>query len=149
QVENAFRTMKSVELRIRPIYHYLDKRVESHIFLTMLAYYVEWHLREAWRELTFNDTDLESKKTRDPVAPAKRSDSAKRKASTKKTIDNLQAQRYSLVLKNLGTIVKAKLTVTLKAPKTEKTTCYEIKTNYTPLQEKAFQLVDEKVPVYP
>jgi transposase len=80
QVERAFRTMKSVDLMVRPIYHHTDDRIRAHLFLTMLAYYVEWHVKEAWRELTFSDTELsESKKTRHPVAPAKRSDKASKK----------------------------------------------------------------------
>jgi hypothetical protein len=70
EVERAFRSMKTIDLHIRPIHHRLEERVRAHIFLCMLAYYVEWHMREAWRELMFADEDLERKKHRDPVAPA-------------------------------------------------------------------------------
>ena len=74
QVERAFRTMKSIDLKIRPIHHRLADRVRAHIFLCLLAYYVEWHLREVWRELMFTDEDQAAKTTRDPVAPAQRSE---------------------------------------------------------------------------
>lgn len=79
-VERAFRSLKTVDLHVRPIYHHLDPRVCSHIFLCMLAYYVEWHMREAWRELTFVDQDLQAKRERDSVAPANRSRKALQKS---------------------------------------------------------------------
>src|SRR4030095_3998483 len=75
-LERAFRSLKTVDLKVRPIHHHLEDRVRAHIFLCMLAWYVEWHMREAWRELTFADDDQAAKQTRDPVAPARRSDSA-------------------------------------------------------------------------
>ena len=72
QVERAFRSMKTVDLKVRPIHHRLSDRVRAHIFLCMLAYNVEWHLKEAWRELLFADEDQAAKAIRDPVAPAGR-----------------------------------------------------------------------------
>ena len=72
-VERAFRSLKTVDLKVRPIHHRVADWVRAHIFLGMLAYYVEWNLREAWRELMFADTDQAAKAARDPVAPAKRS----------------------------------------------------------------------------
>ena len=60
-----------MNLKVRPIHHHLEGRVKAHIFLCMLAYYVEWHMRDVWRELMFTDEDKEAKLTRDPVAPAK------------------------------------------------------------------------------
>ena len=80
QVERAFKTLKSVDLRVRPIHHRLENRVRAHILLCVLAYYIEWHMREAWRELLFADEDQAAKATRDPVAPAKRSRAAQAKA---------------------------------------------------------------------
>jgi len=65
-VERAFRTMKSVSLKVRPIHHHLESRVRAHIFLCMLAYYVEWHMREALRPILFSDEDQAVKATRDP-----------------------------------------------------------------------------------
>ena len=75
-VERAFRSLKTIDLKVRPIHHRTADRVRAHIFLCMLAYYVEWHMREAWRELMFADTEQQAKATRDPVAPAKRSNAA-------------------------------------------------------------------------
>ncbi|MCK4391854.1 IS1634 family transposase, partial [Candidatus Bipolaricaulota bacterium] len=63
-VEQAFRSFKGIDLKVRPIYHYLEDRVRAHIFLCMLAYYVEWHMKEAWRGLLFSDEDQGAKKTR-------------------------------------------------------------------------------------
>jgi transposase len=82
EVERAFRSFKG-PLEIRPVHHRLEDRVRSHVFLCMLAYYLEWHLREAWRELTF--TDECPTPSPDPVAKASRSPQAKRKASTQRT----------------------------------------------------------------
>jgi Transposase DDE domain len=83
QVERAFRSMKTIDLHVLPIHHRLEQRVRAHIFLCMLAYYVEWHMREAWRELMFADEDLEHKKHRDPVAAAQRSEAALDKVATR------------------------------------------------------------------
>jgi transposase len=80
-VERAFRSLKTIDLKVRPIHHRTADRVRAHIFLCMLAYYVEWHMREAWRELMFADTDQQAKATRDPVAPARRSKAALAKAA--------------------------------------------------------------------
>ena len=91
QVERAFRSIKTIDLKVRPIRHRLETRVRAHIFLCMLAYYVEWHMREAWRPLLFCDEDQEAKKTRDPVAPAKRSEAALRKIRSKKLDDGTEA----------------------------------------------------------
>ncbi len=80
-VERAFRCMKTVDLKVRPIHHRLAERVRSHIFLCMLAYYVEWHMRQAWRSLLFSDEDQQAKAQRDPVAAAQRSAAADTKPS--------------------------------------------------------------------
>src|SRR5262249_6315707 len=82
-VERAFRSLKTVDLKVRPIHHRLENRVRAHIFLCMLAYYVEWHMRDVWAELLFADEDQDAKATRDPVAPARRSPAAEKKASSK------------------------------------------------------------------
>ena len=75
-MERAFRSLKTIDLKVRPIHQRLESRVRSHIFICMLAYYVEWHMRQAWAPLLFADTEQADKATRDPVAPAKRSKSA-------------------------------------------------------------------------
>jgi transposase len=92
QVERAFRSFKTMDLKIRPIHHRTADRVRGHILLCMLAYYVEWHLREAWRPLLFADEDQVAKLTRDPVAPAKRSEAAELKAQTHLLEDGTPAQ---------------------------------------------------------
>src|SRR5690606_39619630 len=82
QVERAFRTLKGMDLKIRPIHHRLADRVRAHILLCMLADYVQWHMREAWRALILADEDHLAQPTRDPVAPAKRSRAAEHKTAT-------------------------------------------------------------------
>jgi transposase len=105
-VERAFRTLKSVDLRIRPIHHRLADRVRAHIFLCLLAYYVEWHLRDVWRELLFADTDQAAKAARDPVAPAQRSAAAVRKATTNRLDDGTAAHSFATLMSELSTIVR-------------------------------------------
>lgn len=106
QVERAFRSFKSMGLHIRPIYHRLEDRVRGHIFLCMLAYYVEWHMKEAWRALLFSDEEQEAKTTRDPVTPAIRSDSAQLKAATKMLVDGTAVHSFQSLLHLLSTIVR-------------------------------------------
>jgi len=84
QVERAFRWLKTVDLKIRPIHHRLESRVRAHIFLCMLAYYVEWHMIEFWRPLLFVKENQAVKTTRDPVPPAECSDAALDKVHTRK-----------------------------------------------------------------
>jgi transposase len=105
-VERAFRSMKTVDLKVRPIHHHLPDRVRSHILLCMLAYYVEWHMREAWRALLFADEDQAAKATRDPVAPAMRSEPAERKAQTHSLSDGTPAHSFRTLLDELSTIVR-------------------------------------------
>jgi transposase len=105
-VERAFRSLKTVDLHVRPIFHHLEARVRAHIFLCMLAYYVQWHMLEAWRELLFSDEDQQAKLTRDPVAPAERSASALQKASTHTLDDGTEAHSFRTLLKELSTIVR-------------------------------------------
>jgi len=106
EVERAFRAMKTIDLHIRPIHHRLENRVRAHIFLCMLAYYVEWHMREAWRELMFADEDLERKKHRDPVVAAERSEAALEKLATRKLKDGSPVHSFRTLLEDLSTIVR-------------------------------------------
>ncbi len=101
RVERAFRSLKSIDLKVRPIHHRRADRVRAHIFLCMLAYYVEWHLREAWRALMFADPDQQAKATRDPVAPATRS-----KAARHTLDDGTPVHSFSTLLAELATIVR-------------------------------------------
>ena len=105
-VERAFRSLKTVDLKVRPIHHRLADRVRAHILLCMLAYYVEWHMREAWRELMFADTDQAAKAMRDPVAPARRSAAAQRKAQTKRLDDEEPVHSFATLMAELATIVR-------------------------------------------
>ena len=104
-VEQAFRCLKSVDLMVRPIRHRLEDRVRAHIFLCMLAYYVQWHMTEAWRPLLFADEDQESKASRDPVAPAERSDAALQKVHTKQLDDDSVVHSFRTLLDDLARIV--------------------------------------------
>jgi len=100
RVERAFRTLKQTDLEIRPIYHYIESRVRAHVLLCMLAYYVEWHLRAAWAELLF--TDSEPPMRIDPVAKAQRSSSATRKAQTKRTSDGAIVHSFRSLINELA-----------------------------------------------
>ncbi|MDA1261258.1 MAG: IS1634 family transposase [Planctomycetota bacterium] len=106
QVERAFRSIKTIDLKVRPIHHRLADRVRAHIFLCMLAYYVEWHMREAWRELMFADEDQHAKATRDPVAPARRSPAAEAKVTRHTLEDGTPAHSFPTLLAALSTIVR-------------------------------------------
>ena len=138
QVERAFRTLKSVDLRIRPIHHRLADRVRAHILLCVLAYYVEWHMREAWRELLFADEAQAAKTTRDPVAPAKRSESAKIKALTGKLADGTPAHSFSTLLAELATIVRNTCHAALPG---EAASTFEVVTTANPKQQRALDLL--------
>jgi transposase len=104
-VERAFRCLKTVDLMVRPIRHRLENRVKAHIFLCMLAYYVEWHMIEAWRPLLFADEDQKSKASRDPVAPAERSEAALQKVQSKQLDDHSVVHSFRTLLDDLARIV--------------------------------------------
>lgn len=105
-VERAFRSLKTVDLKVRPIHHRTADRVRAHIFLCMLAYYVEWHMREAWRELMFADPEQQAKATRDPVAAAKRSQAALAKAARHTLDDGSPVHSFASLLEELATVVR-------------------------------------------
>ena len=103
-VEQAFRCLKGIDLLVRPIHHRIAERVRAHILLCLLAFYVEWHLRQAWEPLLFEDEELtEDRPRRDPVAPAKPSESAKLKKKTHKTPGGLPVQSFRTLMAHLGT----------------------------------------------
>ena len=137
QVERAFRTMKTVDLKVRPIHHRLETRVCAHIFLVMLAYYVEWHMREAWRELLFADEDQDAKAMRDPVAPAKRSAAAETKLSRRSLDDGSPVHSFTTLMAELATIVRN----SCKVPGEDSAT-FAITTTPNPLQRRARELID-------
>lgn len=138
QVERAFRTMKSIDLKIRPIHHWLEDRVRAHIFLCMLAYYVEWHMREAWRELLFADENIELKATRDPVAPAQRSAQALEKVATRTLKDGTFVHSFRTLIKSLATI--ARNACRTRGSKPDAPT-FQIDTAPNPAQQRAFDLL--------
>ena len=105
QVERAFRSLKTMDLHVRPIRHWSEARVRCHIFLCMLAYYVQWHMQEAWKRLLFFDEHQEAKRTRDPVAPARRSEAARRKAHERVLDDGSTVHSFRSLLAELATIV--------------------------------------------
>ena len=105
-VERAFRSMKTMDLQERPIHHRLEGRVRAHIFLCMLAYYVQWHMVDAWRELLFVDEEQTARATRDPVAPAQRSAGALRKAQVRVLEDGSPVHSFRTLLSDLGAIVR-------------------------------------------
>jgi transposase len=106
RVEAAFRSLKSDDLKVRPIHHFSEDRVRAHLLLCMLAYYVKWHMGEAWRELLFADEDQHRLTERDPVAPATRSDEALEKVASKQLTDDSPAHSFRTLLNELSTIVR-------------------------------------------
>jgi transposase len=137
-VERAFRSLKTIDLKIRPIHHRLADRVRAHILLCMLAYYVEWHMREAWRELMFADPDQDAKKTRDPVAPAKRSEEAESKATSRQLRDGTPTHSFSTLLDELGTIVRNTCRTPDASPDAP---TFDVTTISNPKQQRAFELI--------
>ena len=137
-VERAFRSLKTIDLKIRPIHHRLADRVRAHILLCMLAYYVEWHMREAWRELMFADQDQDAKKTRDPVAPAKRSKAAEIKVTSRQLHDGTPTHSFSTLLDELGTIVRNTCRTPNAGPDAP---TFDVTTISNPKQQRAFELI--------
>jgi transposase len=138
QVERAFRSLKTVDLHVRPIHHRLEDRVRAHIFLCMLAYYVQWHMLEAWRPLLFSDEDQAAKLTRDPVAPARRSAQALEKARSRQLDDGSPAHDFGTLLALLGGIVRNTCRVQAGGPDTP---TFEIVTTANPEQQRALHLL--------
>ena len=139
-VERAFRALKTVDLKVRPIHHHLENRVRAHIFLCMLAYYVEWHLLEAWRPLLFADEDQPAKAHRDPVAPAERSEDALQKVITHTLPDGTLAHSLRTLLEDLSSIVRN----TCRAPgPVERSGTFDLLTTPTATQRRALELIDQ------
>jgi len=138
KVERAFRSLKTVDLKVRPIYHRLEERVRAHVFLCMLAYYVEWHMRGKLEALLFDDEDkayAESLRA-SIVAPAERSPSAKRKDETKRTSDDLPVHSFRTLLADLATLAKNLVRASGSTP------CeFYMLTRPTELQTRAFELL--------
>ena len=137
-VERAFRSLKTVDLHVRPIHHRLPDRVRAHILLCMLAYYVEWHMRQLLAPILFDDHDKPQAQAARAsiVAPARRSAAAHRKAATKKTDEGLNVHSFQTLLGDLATIVKNRI-----LPKDKKIPAFDMLTTPTTLQQHAFDLL--------
>jgi transposase len=134
EVEKGFRALKGPDLEIRPIHHRLERRVRAHVLLCMLALYVEWHLLQAWRELTFADEHPPERS--DPVAKATRSPSAQHKAQPKRTTAGHPAHTLRSLLDELATQTRN----TIRVPGSHAT--FTKLTQPTPLQARALELAD-------
>jgi transposase len=141
-VEQAFRSLKSIDLKVRPIFHYLADRVRAHVLLCMLAYHVEWHLRRALAPILFDDEDKEAAEQQrsSVVAPAIPSPSARQKAAAKKNQDGYPVHSFQTLLKDLATMVKDRM-----RPNLPTAPCFYKITQATLLQKKAFALLGIKI----
>jgi transposase len=138
EVERAFRCLKGLDLLVRPIRHRTEERVPAHIFLCLLAYYVEWHLRRAWAPLLFEDEERrEGRPRRDPILPTEPSASAKAKKSSHQTTDGLPVQSFATLLAELAS--RARVTYQIQSGEVS-LTCQQVPTP-TPLQARAFDLI--------
>ena len=137
-VERAFRSLKTVDLKVRPIFHHAANRVRAHVFLCMLAYYVEWHMRQRLKPLLFDDDDAAAAEAARPsvVAPAEVSASARNKARRKRTADGLPVHSFRTLLGDLATIAKNRVVARLEGAEP-----FEVVTRPTALQRKALELL--------
>jgi len=134
-VERAFRSLKSVDLKIRPIYHHLADRVRAHVFLCMLSYYVEWHMRRALAPMLFDDDDPQAAAVARTsiVTPAERSPKAKSKDLLKRTEDGMPVHSFQTLLKDLATLTRNEVRIG------EQT--LQMLATPTPVQQQALQLL--------
>ncbi len=138
QVERAFRSIKTVDLKLRPIHHHLADRVRAHVLICMLAYYVEWHMRRALAPMLFDDDDkaAAARQRPSPVAKAQRSTRAEGKARTKLTTEGAPVHSFQTLLADLATVVKNRL-----QPKDGSGAAFDMITTPTRLQQRAFDLL--------
>ena len=140
-VERDFRSLKSVDLELRPIHHHREQRVRTHALICMLAEYLVWHLRKAWAPLTFTDEEPPIKE--DPVATAERSDSATEKASRRRTAADEPAHSFATLLDHLGTLIRSDVRV----DGVREQPPFQQLSEPTPIQRKAFELIETPVPL--
>ncbi len=134
-MERAFRSLKSLDLKIRPIYHHLAERVKAHVFLCMLSYYVEWHMRQALASVLFDDDDPQAAEAarKNIVSPAARSPKAQSKDYSKRTEDGLPVHSFQTLLKDLATLTRNEVRIG------EQT--LQMLATPTPVQQRALQLL--------
>jgi transposase len=138
-VERAFRSLKTVDLDIRPVFHWVSPRVRAHVFLCMLAYHLEWHMRQALAPILFDDHDRaagEALRT-SPVAKARPSPAAKRKAKTKRTDDGLPVHSFRTLLADLATLTR-------NTVRCGKSPAMALLARPTQIQQRAFDLLGVK-----
>jgi transposase len=139
QVEQAFRCLKGIDLLVRPIHHRLEPRVRAHFLICVLAYYVEWHLRRAWRPLLFEDEELDrDREVRDPVASAQSSGSVRRKKTTHQTAAGLPVHSFRTLLAHLAVRSRETCQVMLGP----EGTTFEQVTEADPVQREALRLIE-------
>ena len=138
KVERAFRCLKTVDLHVRPIYHWLDDRIRAHVLLCMLAYYVEWHLRQRWAAILFDDHDRQAAQAarKSVVAPAPRSEAARKKDLAQRTAANEPVHSLQTLLADLGTLCKNRVRLRSQAGSE-----FYLLTRPTPLQQRALDLL--------
>ena len=141
RVERDFRSIKSIDLDLRPIHHWTESRVRAHVFICMLAAYLVWQLRQTWAPLTF--TDENQPKAADPVAPAQRSHAADAKAATKTTTDDLPATSFTALLDHLGSLAR----VDLRYGDNNTGPTVPTLAEPTPTQRRAFELLGAPIPL--
>ena len=137
-IERAFRCLKTVDLHVRPIHHWLGDRVRAHVFLCMLAYYVEWHMRARLAPMLYDDDDKAAAEAlrESPVAKAQRSPAALAKSATGRTADGAPVHSFQTLLADLATLARNTV-ATAGAPNRP----FTILTRPTPIQQKAFNLL--------
>src|SRR5450756_629900 len=140
RVERDFRSLKAIDLDLRPIHHYTQDRVRAHVFICMLASYLVWHLRQAWAPLTFTDEDRPD--PIDPVAPAQRSHAADAKAATKTTTEHLPARSFPSLLGHLATLTRNHLRAA-----GNNAAGFGLIAIPTPTQRQAFELLGAPIPL--
>ena len=138
-IERWFRTLKGLDIRVRPIRHREERRVRAHLFLCLLAGYLEWHLRRAWAPLLFDDETLaDARRTRDPVAPAKPTERARHKKASRRTDDGLPLHSLDTLLGELATRCRN----TCRVPADPSAPTLSVLTEPTPTQRRAAHLIE-------
>src|SRR5262249_36420958 len=142
RVERAFRTMKGVDMQVRPVYHWLSARVKAHVFLCMLAYYIEHHMRVALAPLLFADHEPNSRERSSIVLPAEPSEAAKSKIARRKSIEGTPIMAWHDLIANLGTLTLNEVELPMAPDQT-----FHMLARPTTLQEQVFALLGVPVPV--
>jgi Transposase DDE domain len=136
RVEQAFRSLKTLDIEVRPVFHYADERVRAHVFLCMLAYYLEWHMRQKLAPILFDDHEPAAAKAQrpSPVAKAKVSPAARRKAASKRTDDGLPVHSFRSLIADLATLTRNQLRL-------GSASTFHMLATPTPTQQRAFDLL--------